>query len=733
MTEAGRFSAAVHNDLSGSTHAAVQAGTVDGGVHVTVGGGEPWTVPRQLPPDVAAFVNRTRELRDLDARLPPTAAVEGRLQAGPVSTIAGAPGVGKTALAVHWAHRVRAAFPDGELYVDLRGYDPRARLTAEQALSGFLHALNVPPARIPVELEARAALFRSLLATRRILVVLDNAAAADQVRHLVPGAGRCFVLVTSRSRLSGLVARDGASRMTLAHLTPGGSLRLLGETLGVARLQGEPEAARKLTDLCDRLPLALRIVAERAVTHPHQQLADFVDELSDEQERLDGLALDEDELSAVRSVFSWSYRALAPAAARMFRLLGLHPSAAFSTSSAAALTGVARGRAARLLDVLGGLHLIEESGRDRFRIHDLLRTYAVERAMEEESAEPREAAIDRTLTWYLRTAHAASRLILPQGRELSLPEPPDTAMAGGEGAVGVATLRETSFDSLEAALQWCEEERLTLLDAVRQAHTLGKDEIAWKLPVALMGFFERRSYWDDWIATHRTGLQSAQRMRDRFGEGWLALGLADAYWDTRRFDEALACFEQALAATRETGDRWGEGFSLRGMSIAHLELGDFEAAIDYSRQAQPIFAEIDERRGEGMCHLSIGQGHQGMGRFEAAIACYRQALAIFAELDNQWSSALVTFRLGTALHAGGETAHGIEAHLSASETFHRLGDRRHEAFVLDSLGDVHASTGAMSLATEAWRQAGLLFAELDDPRAEKVRAKLVKDAQEPND
>jgi tetratricopeptide (TPR) repeat protein len=720
-----RSAEGVHNDLSGSTSAAVQAGTVDGGVHVTVGGSEPWAaVPRQLPPDVVAFVNRTRELSSLDDLLPRPHATPGPPLSGTVSTIAGAPGVGKTALAVHWAHRVRPAFPDGDLYVDLRGYDLRARLTADQALSSFLHALNVPPARIPVEPEARAALFRSLLATRRVLVVLDNAATAEQVRLLIPGTGHCFVLVTSRSRLSGLVARDGASRVTLAHLTPIGAHRLLSETVGRARLEGEPEAARRLAELCDRLPLALRIVAERVVSHPHRSLADFVDELSDERDRLDGLALDEDELSVVRSVFSWSYRALVPKAARAFRLLALHPSAVFTTTAVAALTGTTRGRTARLLDCLSGLHLIEPSGRDRYRMHDLLRTYAVEKAMEEETDELRGAAIDRTLNWYLRTAQAASRLILPQRRELSLPDPPGMTVPGAEGAGGVVTLPETTFESLESALQWCEDERLTLLDAVRQAHTLGKDEIAWKLPVALMGFFERRSYWDDWIATHRTGLQSARRMRDRFGEGWLALGLADAYWDTRRFDEALECFEQALAATREIGDRWGEGFSLRGMSIAHLELGNHEAAIDYSRQAQPIFAEIGERRGEGMCHLSIGQGHQGLGRFDAAIACYQQALSVFQQLGNAWSTALVTYRLGTTLHQAGDTTQATAQYIRAAGTFRRLGDRRHQAFVLSSLGDLHASAGSLPSALMTWGEALALFEQLADPQAEEVRRKI---------
>ncbi|AXK35275.1 nb-arc domain-containing protein [Streptomyces armeniacus] len=717
MTDQRNSGPRIHNDLSGSTGASVQAGTVEGGVHLTVHDGPSWTVPRQLPPDVVGFVNRGSELAALDAVLR-AAPPESRLAPMVITAIAGAAGVGKTALAVHWAHRARDAFPDGTLYADLRGYDLRARKTPEQVLGGFLHALDIAPTRIPVELEARAALFRTLLASKRVLLVLDNVATADQVRHLLPAADRSLVLVTSRSRLSGLVARDGAARMTVDHLTPEESLRLLAEIVGAERVAAGEHAARQLTELCDQLPLALRIVAERAVTHPHHTLADLVDELSDERARLDALALDEDELTAVRTVFSWSYGALAPAVARTFRLLAVHPSPHFSTSAVAALTGASPAAAGRALDSLSGLHLIEQRARHRYRLHDLLRSYALERVVEEETNALRDAATDRVLSWYLRTAHAASRLILPQGRELALPAP----VYGPEGTEGGAGGAE--FESLESALQWCEDERQTLLDAVNQAHSLGKHEIAWKLPVALMGFFERRSYWDDWISTHLTGLRSARSAGDRFGEGWLALSLADAYWDTRRTETALSYFGQALDATRDTGDEWGEGFSLRGMSIAQLALGRHESALDYSRQARRVFARIGERRGEGMCHLSIGQAQQGLGRLAEAVACYRRALAVFDELGNEWSTALTTFHLGTALQLRGAREESVEQHAAAAAAFRRLGDRRHEAVVLHSLGDLYAAAGESTRALEGWQGACHLFEELGDLQAEEVRSKI---------
>lgn len=713
MASEERADTRVDNNLSGNPRAAVQAGTVEGDVHITVGEASADIVPRQLPMDVRGFVNRGRELGQLDALL----ALSSQKHSGSpivISALAGAAGVGKTALAVHWAHRARESFPDGELYVDLHGYDTRMRMTAHQALHGFLHALQVPTSRIPIELDSRAALFRTLLATRKALLVLDNAATAEQVRLLLPGAGHCLVLITSRSRLSGLVARDGASRVTVEHLTSDESLQLLRDIIGSDRIRAEPSDARRLAELCDHLPLALKIVAERALINPHRALNDFVQELSVEQETLDALALDEDELVAVRTVFSWSYRALSSNVSQAFRLLSLHPPYAFTIASTAALTGATQSQASRTLDALTGLHLVQQIDRDHYRMHDLLRSYARERAEEEETDEMRDDATTRILFWYLRTAHAASRILLPQGRSSPLPPTPD----------GVPPPRH--FEDLESALQWCEHERMTLLRFVDQAHASGHHEIAWKLAIALMGFFERRSYWDDWISTHRIGLKATGALGDRFGEGWISLSLAEAYWDMRRFDDALAYFERAVTATRETGDRWGEGFSIRGLSLTYLEIGEYQQAIDFSLLALPIFEEMDERRGRGMCFLSIGQGHQGLGQVDKSVDYYQRALAIFREISNEWSQALATFRLGSAEFLRGELDIAIGHHQTAADAFRQAGDRRHEAVVLHSLGDVHHAEGNQPSAQEAWSRSLALFEDLQDPQADNVREKTVR-------
>ncbi|GGO85249.1 ATP-binding protein [Wenjunlia tyrosinilytica] len=709
----GHDQGAIRNDLSGTAGAVVQAGTVQGGVHISVATDEGWTAPRQLPLDVTGFVNRRRDIAELDSLLSHCAQQSPVFLPSPIviSAIAGAAGVGKTALAVHWAHRVREAFPDGDLYVNLRGYDLGPPLTAAQALDGFLHCLNVPAARIPSELGARSALFRSLLDGRRVLLVLDNAAAADQVRPLLPGSHRCLVLVTSRSRLSGLVAREGATRMVLQYLSPEGSLQLLREIIGRVRVDAELAAAAQLAERCDHLPLALRIVAERAMGHPHSSLRDLVGELADERDRLDALATDDDEVTAVRTVFSWSYRALPEAVAQTFRLLALHPAPEFSTRAVAALSGISAVQARRRLDRLHGLHLIEQTSRDRYRFHDLLRSYALEQAMAEESDILRGDAVDRTLNWYLHTACAAARVILPQGRAVPLPD--QTPQPDPE-----------TFADLDAALAWCEQERLVLLDAVRQADALGRYEIAWKLPVALMGFFERRSYWDDWISTHRVGLAAARNLGDRFGEGWTALSLGDAYWDLRDFGSAQEAYAQALEVTRDTGDRWGEAFALRGISLVHLEQGSFERAIDYSERALPALVDLGERRGQGMCLLSIGQGQHGLGHPDQAVAQYLSALEIFRELDNRWSETLGTFRLALALQDLGRHHEAISAFEDAAASFAGLGDRRHEALVLDCLGQAHSTASDYAAARQAWQRALALLTELDDPQASTVRSRL---------
>ncbi|HEV3295243.1 MAG TPA: NB-ARC domain-containing protein, partial [Streptosporangiaceae bacterium] len=359
-------------------------------------GGAGWLVPRQLPMDVCEFTGRARQLADLDALLD-------RQDQRPtvlISAVAGTAGVGKTALAVHWAHRVASRFPDGQLYVDLRGYDPQRPLAPAEALARFLRGMGVGGDQIPADEAESAARYRTMLAGRRMLVVLDNAYRADQVRPLLPGSPSCLVLVTSRDDLAGLVARDGARRVALDLLTAQEAVTLLRALIG-PRVDAEPESAAALAERCTRLPLALRIAAELAADRPDLTLADVLAGLQDEQDRLDLLEVAQDPRTAVRSVFSWSCQHLTSGAAHAFSLLGLHPGPDADAYALAALAQVPLRRAGALLRELAGAHLIAPACPDRYSMHDLLRAYAAERATETLGPAERAAARTRLFGYFL--------------------------------------------------------------------------------------------------------------------------------------------------------------------------------------------------------------------------------------------------------------------------------------------------------------------------------------------
>jgi hypothetical protein len=450
------------NDFFGAAKDFVQARDVSGGVHFhgpDRAGGPP---PRQLPGGVPGFVNRTEELNRLDVLL--TERNQGRDAMAPC-VVVGTAGVGKTSLAIHWAHRVADQFPDGQLYVNLHGYDPNTPVTADQALERFLRSMGVTGESLPTDLESRAALYRSLLAGRRVLIVLDNAASVGQVRPLLPGDGGCLVLVTSRSRLSGLVARDGAYRVTLGVFPDHEAVGLLRAITAGYRLPDEAAELTELARLCARLPLALRIAAERAISRPRAPLHDLIEELRDESAVWDALTAGDDESDAVRTVFAWSYRALSQDAGRLFRLLGLHPGVAFGSAAAAALGDLPIARTRRLLDDLVGAHLLEQPLPDRYEFHDLLRVYATDQARVEETADTVESAVRRVLTWYLRTTEEAVN-----------------ALEGSDSA---------TFADHRKAGDWYEQERPNLVTASAVAEEMAIDEIAWRLPAVLCEIYTK--------------------------------------------------------------------------------------------------------------------------------------------------------------------------------------------------------------------------------------------------
>jgi NB-ARC domain-containing protein len=460
-------------------------------------------IPAQLPHDAAGFTGRELELAALDS----FALGEGST-AVVITAIDGAAGIGKTALAIHFGHRVAAAFPDGQLYVNLRGFDPdQPPLSPRDVLLRFLRALGADPSQMPTDLDELASVYRSLISGGRVLVVLDNAATAQQIRPLLPGTAGCLAMVTSRNRLSGLVARDGAHRLTLDVLLPAEAVVLLARTIGSDRIAAEPAAAETLARLCGWLPLALRITADRAAAHRHLKLTDLVDELTLEHNRLDVLSADE-EATQIRAVISWSYRALPPEPARAFRLLSLHAGQDISAPAAAVLIGATIPETRQLLATLTEGHLLEETGRGRYQFHDLVRVYASECAQISEPEPERTAAIRRLLAWYLHTADAFSRTFIPDVRHVPL-DPPEPAC----GPLVFTTHRQ--------AVDWAQAEFSNLGPVAQQATAIGDDATAWKLVITLLPLFDLYRRVADLLPTLHLALAATQRLGDRDAEAWI--------------------------------------------------------------------------------------------------------------------------------------------------------------------------------------------------------------------
>lgn len=697
------------NEFSGESENVVQAGTVHGGVHFHGSRSAAFPVPRQLPGGTSVFINREPVLARLNGLLDAWLAGDGT--AGPptaaVSAIGGAPGVGKTALALHWAHQVRHRFPDGDLYVDMRGYGSAPSLTEEQALDLFLRSLSVPPGIIPVDIDERAALYRSVVSDKRILVVIDNVASVRQVRRLLPGSRRCFVVMTSRGSLSSLAAREGVTRVALDVLSPDDAISLLSEIIGDERVEREYDAAARIAGLCSYLPLALRIVAERASGRPYLSLTELVGELIGEQDRLDALASQEDELVNVRAVFSWSYRALPAEQQKIFRLIGLHPGSEFGTAAVAALAGIPAASADAQMQALVKVHLAQEVAARRYRTHDLLRAYSAERALREDGQRTRTLAVRRILYWYLLAANEARRAILPHSQSLTL-----MSLEGAE---------IPAFKDVASAMDWYERERLNILASLQQAMDLGQYDIAWRLPVVSDGFFELRSYWHEWRDIHGEALSAAQTINDALGEASVRRCLGDACWRFGEHQEALRHYERGAAIAHEIGDSWVEGFSTRGSGLIYQEMGEHAQAVPYFERALEIFQSSGNSRGAGMSMLSLGVSHRGLGELDRAAQECESAAGVFRQIEDRWSLAWGLGPLGEIYLDMSRLPQAKRQFEDAIVIFRDFGDRRSEASSLQQLGTVFHRQDDTAHARECWNKALEIFEDLEDPRANEVR------------
>ena len=495
-------------------------------------------VPRQLPAAPRHFVGRRPELERL-ARL------AGAAGGGVVVAVSGMAGVGKTALALHWAHRVAAGFPGGQLYADLGGFGPSGTpVEPSAALDGFLDALGVPAERIPESLGARAALFRSLVAGRRVLVVLDNARDVGQVRPLLPGSPGCLALVTSRARLAALAVSGNAELVALEALSEQEARQLLAVRLGASRVASEPDAVREVIGLCARLPLAVAIAAARAVAHPQLPLAALAAELRDSARRLDVLDAG-DAVTSVRAVMSWSYQQLAESPARMLRLLSVHPGPGITAAAAASMAGIPLGQARHALHVLSAANLVTESSSGRYALNDLLRAFAAEQAHAAGHTDHYRAAIRRMLDHYLHSVNAA-RLMPVRERDpiaLAAPQP------------GVAP---ECFASRDQGLAWLDAECAVLVKVTAQASETGFDAHAWHLARKLAVFFRMRGYWHDLVTTQCVALAAARRLHDQNAQARVHSELGSAIALAGRFRQAHFHPGRALERYQTLGDHDGQ-------------------------------------------------------------------------------------------------------------------------------------------------------------------------------
>ncbi|MET8372184.1 BTAD domain-containing putative transcriptional regulator [Micromonospora profundi] len=659
--------------------------------------------PAQLPLALPRFIGREPELSRLDHWLDdgttgPTTVV--------ISAVSGMAGVGKTALALRWAHRVADRFPDGQLYLNLRGYDDVDAVSAAEALRSFLETLGVPDARIPTTTDARIGLYRSLLATRRMLIVLDNARDSDQVRPLLPGTGFCAVVITSRDQLNGLIRVEGAKPLTLNVLTEQESRTLLGNWLGAGRIAGEPAAVARIIDAAGRLPLAMSIVAARMAANPTLPLTAFAAELRRHEALLD--ALDDGD---VRRVFSWSYRALSERAAELFRLLGLHPGPDLTAGVAAALSGQTPAAVMAPLRELTRLHLLTEHQPGRYVLHDLLRTYAAELAASGTRDDHRRAAYQRLYDHYLHQAYPAARLLQPQWAPIPpVPRLPDSLA--------------TPLADRQAALDWFAAERRVLVRVVRQAADTGFGAYAWQLAWALTAFLAPHGLWQDQLTVQQIAAAAAETAGDLGGQAMANRMLARAALRLNRHDVAARRLEYALKLYERIGDLTGQAQTLHSRTELAYEVGKPQDALVYGRQALRLHRLANSAAGEGRTLNAIGYIYATTGEYELAIASCTEALALQEKIDDRNGQAATLDSLGFVHERLGAHERAADLYERSIRLFRDSADRYHEAETLVRLGDVRATMGDLAAAGEAWRRATEIYDSLGDPAADDTRSRL---------
>ena len=665
-------------------------------------------VPRQLPATVADFTGRAAELQALTRILDEAAG--GAAGTVVISAIGGTAGVGKTALALHWAHQVAGRFGDGQLYVNLRGFaSSGVPATPTEAIRGFLDALGVPPGKIPPQPDAQAAMYRTLVADRKMLIVLDNARDEQQLHPLLPASPASLVVVTSRNQLTGLAA-DGARLLSLDVLPHAEAVQLLTARIGAARAAAEPAAIAEIATRCACLPLALAVAAARALVRPGFPMSALAAELRDSVSRLDALDAG-DPAASVRAVFSWSYQQLSAEAARMFRLLGLHPGPDISVPAAASLAATGTPEARRLLRKLTRDCLLTEHVPGRYAFHDLLRAYAADQARTEESVPERDAAVGRVLDHYLHSATHTATLLHPFGEPLPLAAP----------RPGTTPERPAEH---RHAVSWYDAEHQVLLAAITLATESGFDTHAWQLPCTIGSYLRARGHYQQWVAMQNTAIAAATRLGDVHGQAISERMLARALTNLGDYDQASSHFEHCLGLYRRLGDQPGEARALHNLGFLAERQHRHVEALRHVETAFRLFEAIGDKAEQAMTLNDIGWYHGLLGDYEQARAVCRRVLSLSGEIGYRRMEATSWDSLGYAEHHLGNFGEAAACYERALSIFRELGERRYEADALTTLGDTFLAAGELPRARETWQQALTIFEDLGHPRAEEVSAKL---------
>ncbi|MEU8896502.1 tetratricopeptide repeat protein [Nocardia sp. NPDC048505] len=666
-------------------------------------------IPRQLPPAPRRFAGRDAELAAL------TGMFEEATESGAtvvISAIGGVGGIGKTWLSLYWAHKNVDRFPDGQLFVDLRGFSPAAEpMSVAEAVRGFLHALGEDPTKLPIDLDAQIGLFRSLVADRRMLIVLDNARETAQVAPLLPGGGACTVLVTSRLHLAGLVVGHGARLVDLTVLSERDSREVLAGHFGTQRMKVEPLAVARLLEYCAGLPLALGIVAARANAHPTFPLAALADELCDENARLDGLDAGEIPLN-VRAVFSFSYQALPDSVATLFGLLGLAPGPDISLAAAAELVGVSATVARAQLLQLEIAHLVSQTMPGRYSFHDLLRLYATEQARLRLSENIRHAALCRLVAYYLHTAHSAERLLDPHRHPIEI-DPP-----GSE--CHPATLRDQT-----AAGNWFEIEHSNLLAVQRFAVERGWHVPGWQIAWSLDTFHYRRGHLHEWRSAWEAGLAAARALEDPAVQSLAHRLLGDAHLNLGNSDEALRELGAALYVAEDAGDRLSQAHAHRILTWAHGRQGDDLGALQHATAALRLYQLLGQQVREAAMLNAMGWFESRLGDYTLAQAHCETALRLCRRHGYRVGEANTLVSLGYVAQHTERPEEALDLYNDALALFRELNSTYYQADTLDRMGQIHAAQGRVGDARKAWSEALRIYQEKYRPvDADRVRREL---------